>query len=328
MESGEIKQNLDGDESTVLSASTPEEEQSASAPHLRRTFSTMSQPESLQHVANQRSLQRSNTTSGLNPGGTSDGSPGREAGSFHSQLRSRLKRRSGEGSSSSSGMCPNSFKRQLSGPMNAIRTVNRLRLYSQEDRLRRTRRSSDPNVRVLERESKQSTRRSSRLSTELMVEGTSKLLERLIEREAGGGVAHSAAAASLIGMQLRGEALTVSQRVYLMLEEPTSGVSAYVLSVFIRATTVSMAISTTLESIEWITEVTGATPWLFCNLLFNVLFTLEMLARVTCYEPSRASALKDAFIWIDMLTVRAAAALEALLRAPFPRTPSSACASL
>ena len=117
------------------------------------------------------------------------------------------------------------------------------------------------------------------------------------------GLSHSAAAASLIGLKLRGERLSLRQRTFLVLEEPTSGLAAYALSLLIRSITLLSAAATTMESIPALTERTGAAPWLALNLVVNILFSLEAVARVVCYEPRRSAAFRDLFIWLDVLTV-------------------------
>ena len=123
-----------------------------------------------------------------------------------------------------------------------------------------------------------------------------------MERGAG-STSTSTAAASLIGLQLRGETLSLRQHVFLMLEEPFSGPGAYFLSLLIRANLVLAAVGTTMESMEGVTDASGPVPWLAITWVTNALFTLEACARIFCYEPNRRAALRDAFVWIDVLTV-------------------------
>jgi hypothetical protein len=121
----------------------------------------------------------------------------------------------------------------------------------------------------------------------------------------GGGttLSHSAAAASLIGLQLRGTRLTLRQQAYLLLEEPSSSGAAHMLSLFIGCVTLLSAAATTSESIHELADPSSAALWLGANFAFNIFFTAEAFVRVLCYEPTRAAALHDAFIWLDVLTI-------------------------
>ena len=112
-----------------------------------------------------------------------------------------------------------------------------------------------------------------------------------------------AAAASLIGRRVQGERLTWRQHAFLILEEPASGPAAYVLSLVLRATIALNVVASTLESLSRVTEVTGVLVWSYIAMACNGVLTLEACARILCYLPRRAAALRDPFVWLDALSV-------------------------
>ena len=116
-------------------------------------------------------------------------------------------------------------------------------------------------------------------------------------------LSRSRAAAALIGLRVRGQQLSLRQQIFLVLEEPFSSLSAYIVSIVIRATLVLAAATSTCETVEALTDHTGTTPWLIASVALNAILTLEAVVRVMCYEPSRVAALRDAFVWLDVICI-------------------------
>lgn len=219
--------------------------------------------------------------------------------SFGSSHRPPLQRGLTSTGSTGSGAL-SSFKRQMSGAVCALSAVRRLKLYSREARSmnaskrRATEELSRKGVR-------QGTVRRSSFTRRRSFAAAADLMSRAMGTR--DGQSHSVAAAGLIGQRLRGEELSLRQRLFLILEEPASSVTAYCVSVLIRTLTVGSAAAVTMESLEVLTESTGPHVWLAFAVTFNVCFTVEALVRVACYEPSPLEARHDAFIWLDVLCV-------------------------
>ena len=65
---------------------------------------------------------------------------------------------------------------------------------------------------------------------------------------------------------------------------------------------ISYATCSTAETVVWLTDHTGPLPFLASHYLFNILFTIEAVLRVSCYIPAKA-AVYDVFVWLDWLTI-------------------------
>jgi hypothetical protein len=112
----------------------------------------------------------------------------------------------------------------------------------------------------------------------------------------------TAAAAELIAKKIRGEHLHLRERAFLMLEEPSSSLSATLISFVVRLVTLAATVVTLLESLDWVIEDTGQEVWDVANYVFFVLFLVEACVRVSCYVPFH-NVIFDPFIWLDVLTV-------------------------
>lgn len=119
-----------------------------------------------------------------------------------------------------------------------------------------------------------------------------------------GSQPRSAAAANLIAKRIRGHGFELSrrERLFLLLEEPSSSAHAHAFSMLVRVATLLATMSDVLESIPWVVARTGHAPWLAANVTFFSLFIVEACARVTCYVPFKRVH-RDPFIWLDILTV-------------------------
>lgn len=120
--------------------------------------------------------------------------------------------------------------------------------------------------------------------------------------QGSGARPRSTAGATLIAQRIRGHPLTLRQRLFLIFEEPSSGWSAYLFSLFVRLTTFGAALAATFQTVEWLQEDTGPEPWVLAYYAFNSLFCVELLLRIACYVPVFASVL-DPFVWLDALAV-------------------------
>ena len=114
--------------------------------------------------------------------------------------------------------------------------------------------------------------------------------------------ARSDSTARLMALTIRGKELAWRERLFLILEEPTSSVPAKVVSIVLRLALIASATVAAVESVDSVTDSTGSWPWVATSIACNALFVVEAIARVTCYVPFR-DFVRDPFIWLDVLTV-------------------------
>ena len=115
-------------------------------------------------------------------------------------------------------------------------------------------------------------------------------------------VVQSTYSAELVAKEARGERLSARQRLFLLLNEPGSSAGALRLSRLMWLLMIAYAACIITQSIVWVTERSGGMPWLCCNIIFNVLYTVEAILRFAAY-PTACESFKDPFFLLDLTTV-------------------------
>lgn len=124
---------------------------------------------------------------------------------------------------------------------------------------------------------------------------------------AGSSQPRSAAAARLIAQRARFEKrLTIREKLFLIMDEPTSSVLARVVALSVLLVTVASTISAVLETCRDPSLLGGLLVsfeqvFSLISTFAGVFFTSEAVLRVSCYVPFRRVVL-DPFIWLDCLT--------------------------
>lgn len=114
--------------------------------------------------------------------------------------------------------------------------------------------------------------------------------------------AHSLTSARLLVAQLNGQRLTLRQRCFLLLYEPQSSSLAALTALVIWACLLASSTCAAMETIDWLTDLTGPRPFLHARVVLNGVFSVEVLARVCCYIPLRR-AWRDPFLWTGLLAI-------------------------
>ena len=113
---------------------------------------------------------------------------------------------------------------------------------------------------------------------------------------------HSAEAQRLLVRRARGEQLPLRNQMYLVVNEPTSGLWAHVVGAFVWTHVVAYCCLLCLESTEGLTISTGPAPWMWGRLYFNTAFTCEAAVRIFAHIPVWRAA-RDPTVWLDMLSI-------------------------
>ena len=92
-------------------------------------------------------------------------------------------------------------------------------------------------------------------------------------------VVRSGAASTLLANRARGFRLTTRQHIFLIMNEPASSKAALMLGRLMWVVLMGYASFETMESVQWATSYTGPLMWCVLRYLFNILFTIEALAR-------------------------------------------------
>ena len=133
---------------------------------------------------------------------------------------------------------------------------------------------------------------------------------RLLGFSSSGVRPRTTMAAQLIAQRIRGKKpLTRREKLFLILDEPTSSALAHFFSLMVTTVTLVATFASTVETVRNPNNVLGAlnrlTPGgsLFFGIRYTCgfFFVTEAVMRVACYIPLRRVFL-DPFIWLDCLT--------------------------
>ena len=106
---------------------------------------------------------------------------------------------------------------------------------------------------------------------------------------------------ALVASRERGEALTLRESLFLLLNEPGSGRTALWTGRLIQVCLVLSALSTAYETVAFVNVATGPAIWKLLKLLFNIFFTIEAVLRLVSYLPLRRIH-RSGYVWLDLLT--------------------------
>ena len=115
-------------------------------------------------------------------------------------------------------------------------------------------------------------------------------------------LAYNAASSRLLVSRLKGQRLSLRERIFLLLYEPRSSPFAIALSVCIWVSLICSALASQLETVSLLTDVTGSLPWLCLRVGFNGFFTIEVVLRILTHIPMGASW-RDPYLVIATLAV-------------------------
>jgi hypothetical protein len=113
---------------------------------------------------------------------------------------------------------------------------------------------------------------------------------------------HSANALRLLTKRTKGEELLFRERIYLTVNEPSSGLIAYAFANTVKYHVILCCFAFMVESVEYVTTRTGAAMWMVLRIYFNVFFTVEATLRVAGHIPIRRS-LTDPVLFLDIWSV-------------------------
>ena len=106
----------------------------------------------------------------------------------------------------------------------------------------------------------------------------------------------------LLLRRVQGQHLGCRGTIYLLVNEPNSGVLARLIGFISWTHLIAWTGCSLLETWEFLRGMTGTTPWLLLRLYFSVLFTIEGVLRVIAHE-NLSAATRDYMVYIDLLSV-------------------------
>eukprot|EP00966_Prymnesium_polylepis_P225852 5223939-Prymnesium_polylepis.1 len=106
----------------------------------------------------------------------------------------------------------------------------------------------------------------------------------------------------LVALRSQGVELSFRERVFLFLNEPGSSRSASRLGRLMQLILLGSAVTCMFETVTNVTYATGADLWIGMKVLFNIIFTLEMVLRLATYVPC-VEAGRDPYVLLDVLSV-------------------------
>ena len=133
----------------------------------------------------------------------------------------------------------------------------------------------------------------------IFTHGISMANGRLREMTEAHKATHTNDALRLMTQRNKGEKLTWREATYLLVNEPSSSISAYLFARFSACCVVLCCCGSMMESVEYITTRTGSAMWLYLRLGFNIWFTVEAALRIFGTIPVRR-ALLDYQVWLDL----------------------------
>ena len=113
---------------------------------------------------------------------------------------------------------------------------------------------------------------------------------------------HSEEAQRLVLRRARGLPLSLRNKVFLLVNEPSSSLAAGMVGFVTWTHVIAYSITYMAESVEYVNVQTSARNWLLVRLYFNTLFTIEGAARLYAHVPL-SGALRDGMWWLDLLSV-------------------------
>lgn len=113
---------------------------------------------------------------------------------------------------------------------------------------------------------------------------------------------HSKNALDLLKKRTSGEPLGWRERLYLLTNEPSSSVAAYVFSSYITWHVIACCMASMAESVEFVTADTGPGLWMSLRIYFNIVFTIEATMRFMGHMPLKR-ALLDPILWLDLWSI-------------------------
>lgn len=131
----------------------------------------------------------------------------------------------------------------------------------------------------------------------------------------------TATGAALAAKRERGDVLSWRESLYLLVNEPASGMAAFWWGRLMQGLLIISALATTYETTTFVNSLTGPAVWMYMKLGLNALFTIEALLRIISSIPLR-TACRNHYIWLDIMTVMPV--YVRLLLAPTSFSPESA----
>ena len=116
-------------------------------------------------------------------------------------------------------------------------------------------------------------------------------------------LARTKEAVYLFKLRSQGVSLNLRQKVFLLLNEPTSSVEAFRLSIAMWVVILSSCACGGLETVDFITFQTGPGLWVAFRWVFNIFFSVEAAVRMAAYQGKNSRAWHDMFIWLDLIAV-------------------------
>lgn len=114
---------------------------------------------------------------------------------------------------------------------------------------------------------------------------------------------HSAQAQRLVVLRARGETLSTRNKIFLLVNEPSSSSLARTFGVLTWTHVILCCILFMMETVEYFTNATGgAAVWLIARVYFNVVFTIEWTLRIVGHVPL-SGVLRDPVFYLDTLSV-------------------------
>jgi hypothetical protein len=98
------------------------------------------------------------------------------------------------------------------------------------------------------------------------------------------------------------ERLTLRESIFLLLADPSSSRAAWAFGVLMWVVILASSFCFVYETMNWVTDLTGSTLWLYARIGIQGFFSVEALVRTLTFVPFRR-AYTDVFVWLDILTV-------------------------
>ena len=116
-------------------------------------------------------------------------------------------------------------------------------------------------------------------------------------------LARSKEAAYLFKLRTQGVELNRKQRIFLLLNEPSSSPEASHFAALMWVLVLLSAACSALETVPSITYHTGPGIWLAAKYAYNLFFTAEAVVRINTYQGTTRRVYHDVFIWLDLVAV-------------------------
>ena len=106
----------------------------------------------------------------------------------------------------------------------------------------------------------------------------------------------------LLSKQEAGKRLSLRERLFLILADPSTSRAAAIFGVVQWTIILLSSLAYVYETMAWVTDISGPAPWLLCKVVFQIFYSVEAAVRTLTFIPIYKIH-HDFFVWLDLITI-------------------------